>query len=225
MNKICHIYNRGVEKREIFLNDRDRLRFIYSLALFNNNESTPNNGYFFDTKSLTESIEVRLRYAGKKLVKILAFTLMPNHFHLMVEETLENGITEFMRKLGTGYTNYFNKKYERVGPLFQGKFKSILLTEERHFMYLPYYIHLNPLDILESGWKDKGIKDFEKAINFLATYRWSSHADYLGKRNFQYLLDTKLLNEVFETPERYRHGIIEWLKEKNHSEVDEITLE
>ena len=118
------------------------------------------------------------------MIELMTFCLMPNHFHLMVRQKVENGITEFMRKLGTGYTNYFNQKYERVGTLFQGKFKAAHVQEEPHFLYLPYYIHLNPLDLYEAGWREQRVGDTDKALAFLDSYRWSSYLDYIGKKNF-----------------------------------------
>ena len=202
-----------MEKRNIFLNDRDRLRFVYSLTLFNDSSSATNIGYFFDIKS----IEIRLQYPRKKLVRVLAFALMSNHYHLLLEQIAGNGITEFMRKVGAGYTNYFNKKYQRVGPLFQGK---------PHFIYLPYYIHLNPLEAIEPEWKINGIKNPEKALDFLASYRWSSHQDYLGKMNFPELLDMGLLDESFGGPKQYQANITEWLRSENYKEMDkEVIIE
>lgn len=115
----------------------------------------------------------------KLLVDILAFCLMDNHFHLLLRQRKERGIVTFMQKLGTGYTNYFNKKYTRVGSLFQGRFKAVLLEKESHFLYLPFYIHANPLAVLAPSERANP----EKALQFLASYRWSSYPDYIGKKN------------------------------------------
>src|SRR4030043_636738 len=105
MGEIYHIYNRGVEERNIFLDDDDRLRFIHDIFEFNDKNPAMNFGYYFRKKE-EESIEVGLpkiveREPRKLLVDILAFCLMPNHFHFMVRQRKENGITEFMRKIGT----------------------------------------------------------------------------------------------------------------------------
>src|SRR3989344_3887322 len=142
---IYHVYNRGVEKRKVFLNERDYLRFVAGLYIFNDTTPALNAG-----RSLIESsIEVRLQSEKKKrLVEIIAFCLMPNHYHLLLRQRVDGGITEFMRKLGGGYVNYFNLKHQRVGPLFQGKFKSVLISDESQFMYIPFYIHLNPVDLI-----------------------------------------------------------------------------
>lgn len=108
---IVHIYNRGVERRNVFLDEKDYLRFVLNLYEFNDTTPALNVGYHINASP----IEVRLQYPRKEqLVDILAFCLMPNHYHLMLKERMENGTTMFMRKLGTGYTNYFNIKYQRV---------------------------------------------------------------------------------------------------------------
>ena len=222
---IYHIYNRGVEKRDIFIKDSDRIRFLYSLIVFNGTENADNERHYFEP-NFSNLTEVGLRYSGqKKLVKIYAFVLMRNHYHLMLERVEDDGITTFMRKLGTGYTNYFNKKYERVGALFQGKYKAINLEEQRQFIYLPYYIHLNPLEIIEPEWKGGKISNLKNALKFLETYKWSSHLDYLGGKNFPSILDTKLLSEFYGGSNKYRDGIEEWIRENSYQEIRDISLD
>jgi len=154
-------------------------------------------------KSTFKSKEVGLpkieKEPRKLLVEILVFCLMPNHFHLMVKQKVNGGITLFMRKLGTGYTNYFNQKYKRVGPLFQGKYKIVHLYQDAHFLYLPYYIHLNPLELIIPEWKEQGIKNIKKAIKFLEKYRWSSFSIILVIKIFLLLLrDSFYLNYSME---------------------------
>lgn len=211
---IYHIFNRGVEKRKIFLDEKDYLRFIIGLYEFNDEAPALNSGYYFKR----QPIEVRLQYPRKKsLVKILAFCLMPNHYHLMIQEVTNNGITAFMQKLGTGYTNYFNLKNDRVGPLFQGKYKSILLERERHLIHLPHYIHCNPLQLHESA---KG-----KATKYLVSYPWSSLPDYLGKRNFPTVTSRQFLTEYLGTPKLFLKNMRYWLKGKNFDEISEVSLE
>ncbi|KKS95854.1 MAG: Transposase [Candidatus Giovannonibacteria bacterium GW2011_GWA1_43_15] len=217
---IYHVFNRGVEKRNVFINDYDRMRFIYSMLVFNNKNAVTNANYFFDPKS----IEVGLRYKDR-LVKILAFVLMPNHYHLMLEQIAEDGITEFMRKLGTGYTNYFNIKYKRVGPLFQGKYKAVLLQDHRHLLYLPYYIHLNPLDLIAPEWREQKIKNIKQADNFLKSYRWSSHLNYAGQATFTNLIDQDFLKEIFTNQAHYKKDILDWLKEGDLDDVSDVILE
>lgn len=225
-NKIYHIYNRGVEKRDIFLNENDYLRFIYDLFEFNDEDSVFNTTYYFNSKS--KEIESRHlekeRKSRKLLVEILIFTLMPNHFHLLLRQKKENGIVKFMQKLGTGYSNYFNKKYERVGGLFQGRFKAILVSEEAHFIHLPFYIHTNPLDLIYGS---STSIDWGKQKEFLKKYRWSSYLDYIGKKNFPSLTSRNFLLEFWGGEKEYQKEVEKWIREKNKNteKIKEATLE
>lgn len=226
-NEIYHIYNRGVEKRKIFLDEEDYLRFIHDLFEFNDINPTPNLTYYL--KSQFKSKEVGLpkieKESRKLLVEILVFCLMPNHFHLMVKQKVDGGITLFMRKLGTGYTNYFNQKYKRVGPLFQGKYKIVHLYQDAHFLYLPYYIHLNPLELIIPEWKEQGIKNIKKAMRFLEKYRWSSFLDYIGYKNFPSVTQRQFLLKLFNGAENYKKDTIRWINNININENKDIILE
>ena len=225
-NQIYHIYNRGVEKRDIFLDDKDYLRFIHDLFEFNDRDSAFNVAYHFNSKSK----EVKSQYLEKErkprklLVEILLFTLMPNHFHLLLKQKQENGIVKFMQKLGTGYTNYFNKKYDRVGGLFQGRFKAVLINEEAHFIHIPFYFHTNPIDLIYGS---STSIDWRGQIEFLENYRWSSFLDYIGKKNFPSVTSRKFLLEFWGGEKEYRKETEKWLRErdKNIDKIKEITLE
>ena len=215
---IYHLYNRGVEKRTIFLNDEDYYRFIHNLYEFNN-EAPAENVYY---RKLYEVGPHKINKA--QLVKIHAFCLMPNHFHLLLRQTKDNGIQTFMKKIGTGYAMYFNQKYQRVGGLFQGRFKAVRVERNEHLSYLHYYIHLNPLGLIASEWKKNEIKDINKVIEFLESYRWSSYLDYIGKKNFPSVINKEFLLELIESPEKYKKNIIEWLKEKNLTDITSSVL-
>jgi len=124
--KYYHIYNRGVEKHDIFRDDKDRFRFIHDLYEFNNKDAVLNNQYYFEINygGPTSIVKKRQR---KLLVNILCFCLMPNHYHLILQQLVDNGISTFMQKLGSGYVTGFNLKYKRIGPLFQGRYKAITI--------------------------------------------------------------------------------------------------
>ncbi len=224
-NSIYHILNRGVEKRKIFLDDDDYFRFIHNLFEFNDTERAPNL-YYKSYELRTHKIdEGKKRKPRKLLVKILAFCLMPNHFHLLVEQVREGGVIKFVTKVSLGFAMYFNKKYERVGSLFQGRFKSVPVKQDSHFIHLPYYIHLNPLDLVMPKWREGEIKDYKKAVRFLENYRWSSFLDYIGKKNFPSVTHREFLSQFFGGPEQYRKDTIKWLKEMNLAEIKHLTLE
>lgn len=132
---VYHIFNRGVDKREVFLDKSDYLRFYKSLYLFNKIEPIVN----FDTADINKN---KLD-PTKRLVDIVAYSLLPNHFHLIVKQLVDGGISEFMKRLSGGYTNYFNNKLDRTGVLFQGKFKRVIVESEEQNQYLFAYVNEN----------------------------------------------------------------------------------
>ena len=220
-NQIYHLYNRGVEKRRIFLNQKDYVRFIIDLYEFNDIAPALN----FGRSIFAQPIEVRLQSKRQQpQVALLAFCLMPNHYHIMVQQLTKNGITNFMRKLGTGYTNYFNTKYERVGSLFQGKFKATLLTHEAHFLYLPHYIHLNSLDVAPLRIKNTSASKKE-TIDFLQKYRWSSLPDYLGTKNFPTVIDKKFLTACIGDKNEFRSQTQEWLTSGDIQSIQDVMFD
>jgi len=227
-DKIYHIYNRGVEKRKIFMDDKDYLRFIHDLFEFNDTKPSLNTNYYFDPQTMkVESrypkTNAKERESRKLLVEILLFTLMKNHFHLLLKQKVENGIVKFMQKLGTGYTNSFNKKYERVGSLFQGNFKAVMLEEHAHFLHTPHYIHTNPLEL--SNYRSP--TPIVEQMEFLENYRWSSFPDYIGKKNYPSVTQREFLLDFFGGEKKYKKETMEWLKgrSKNSLEIKDIILE
>jgi len=221
---IYHIYNRGVEKRDVFMDRKDYFRFIHDLFEFNDIESAVNIYY---KQAALQSYEAKPRKIGHKrklLVEILAFCLMPNHFHLILRQLKEDGITLFMQKLGTGYTVYFNQKYQRAGSLFQGPFKAVLVETDTYLTHLSRYIHLNPLELFEPAWKQEGIKDWEKSNEFLETYRWASYLDYIGKKNFPSVTNRDFILQYFNGAEDYKKFINEWISAE-FAKVEDFIIE
>jgi len=202
VGEIYHIFNRGVEKRDIFLDDSDRWRFLQGLYLFND-EKTASNLLFrlerdkggANFRTLKEFI-AGYQEERKPLVKIMADVLMPNHFHLIIEEIEEGGISRFMHKLGIGDTKYFNIKHERVGGLFQGTFKAVHIDKELYLQYLLIYLNIiNPGQLIEPMLKEEGPKDIDAILKFASEYNWSTHKEYAGLRNA--VLLTKVFEEKF----------------------------
>lgn len=208
---ILHVLNRGVDKRDIFLEKRDYLRFIYNLYVLNDEDRLETVSHTFK-RSLT-GFDIASRKSRKLLVDIFAFCLMPNHYHILIAPRAENGVPMFMRKLNMAYAKYFNKKYERVGTLFQSRYKSVPVENDAHFDHLPFYIHFNPLDLSYPEWRENKISNPEGALEFLKSYRWSSHLDYLGTKNFPLILNASLLNDVFNGSKGYEDSIREYLKD------------
>src|SRR3989338_1715779 len=229
-NEIYHVLNRGVDKRKIFIDDGDYSRFLHDLFEFNDTEQVNNTAYCFRNRPnfndiASRYIGVREKKPRKLLVDVLAFCLMPNHYHLLLKPNFDDGVTQFMKKLNIGYAKYFNEKYERSGALFQGRFKAIQVTEEAHFIHLPYYIHFNPLDLKTPEWRERKLKDPTTAIKFLGEYRWSSHLDYLGKKNFPSVTQRDFLLEFFGGTKGYEDKIKNWLKDLDFDSINELALE
>lgn len=201
-----HIYNRGTEKRNIFMSRADRDRFLTLLYLANQNDPV-------DLKLQGSTLlEITEQRSGNPLVEIVAYCLMPNHFHLLIRESGEGGISRLMQKLTTGYTMYFNKKHERNGSLFQGRFKATHVADDRYMRYLISYIHLNPVKLIEPKWKESGIMDKARAEHHLETYAESSYLDYLGKkRPEEIILSREALPEYFSSGIDFQTFVTEWL--------------
>jgi len=199
-----HLYNRGVDKRIIFDNNGDRRRFLKLLYLCNGSQSF----HFKDMESGKEFDFER----GNKLVEIASFCLMDNHFHLLVKETKERGISAFMHKLGVSYTMYFNKLNERKGALFENNFNAKHLDTDEYLKYVFAYIHLNPIKMIDKDWKENGITDLAKAKKFLNEYEFSSYLDYLGlNRKENKIIDQKSLPEYFENKKELEDHLNDWL--------------
>ncbi|TSC55680.1 MAG: hypothetical protein Greene071421_88 [Parcubacteria group bacterium Greene0714_21] len=231
VGKIYHVYSRGVAKGAICEGESDSWRFLQGLVLFNDTKSAANILWRLQRNRGRLTMNVLKEYIvsddGERepLVRIMAYCIMGNHYHLLVEEIQEGGITKFMRKLGTGYARYFNNKYERVGPLFQSRFKNVLVDDERYLQYLLVYINvLNPAGIIEPNWKEQGIQDVEKVLKFTEEYQWSSHADYQGKRG-SLILDRGILGELLPTPRAYTALVRVVLEAKKYAEIEHLTLE
>ncbi|MDP3982013.1 MAG: transposase [bacterium] len=210
--RIYHIYNRGVEKRNIFLSDGNRWRFLQGLYLFNDENVSANLLWRLEQEKGKMHFGILREYmaqAGierRPLVRIIADCLKENHFHLLLEEVQEGGISRFMHKLGTGYTKYFNIKYERVGPLFQGGFKAVEVKDNDQLRYLIVYINvINPGQELEPDLKLVA-QDPNEILRFVEHYSWSTHLEYLGKRN-SIITDKGVAGELFATPASYKKFI------------------
>jgi putative transposase len=221
--EVYHIVNRGVEKRIIFQQISDYFRFIFCLYECNDKNSVimrerikerkerkSAKKYIGDT--YVNSIEKKDK-KREPLVEILAFCLMPNHFHLVLRQLVDGGISLFMKKIGDAYVGYFNKKYNRVGmgSLFQGPFKAIHIEDTDQLMNVVCYIFTNPVELLEKTWKETGIKNPPKAIEYLESYRWSSYLDCIGKKNFPSVTQRDFLLEVFDGPDNIKKFVENWI--------------
>lgn len=163
---VYHIYNRGVEKRNIFIEEDDYAVFLNLLKR-----------YLSPEPSADKLGRISRTYYGE--IELMAFCLMPNHFHILVWQKNPDGITKLMQSVCTSYTGYFNKKYKRVGSLFQGRYKASHITSDGYYQHISRYIHLNPLDIKQG---------FEK-------YPYSSLPYYLGRQEAKWVRPQKVLSD------------------------------
>ncbi len=212
--ELYHALNRGVDKREIFLDSQDFARFVHNLYEFN--DIAPAMEFSRREVGLTKS------HIRERLVEIHGWVLMKNHYHLLLSEKTEYGITRFLRKLNIGYAKYFNERYGRNGTLFQGRTKKIPIEHESHFLYILHYLHLNPLDYLKGAteWRERDkstIKNVREALEYLDEYRWSSYLDYCGRKNFPSILTQDLFVGMLGN---YQKTLNQYLKDTKESSLD-----
>jgi len=185
-----HIYNRGNNKRAIFLKPFDLQRFLQSMIEFNVDGPI---GSIYATSFNKESLRGSASKSSKsrRPVDIICYCLNPNHFHLLVRQLKDNGIKDFMHKLGTGYTMFFNNKHESSGGLFQGRYKAIHVDTNDYLLYLSAYINLN-----------SEAHQLRGSASKLCQSSWD---EYLGSKSLRNrLCNTKIILSQFETPEDYK---------------------
>lgn len=181
-----HIFNRGVAKMEIFKNFYGFQRFLKTMIYYQILGPKPRFSLFTPTTNLLDK--------NKKIIEIICYTLMPNHFHFLLKQLTDGGITEFISKLSNSYTKYFNTKNRRVGPLLQGEFKSVLIESNEQLLHLSRYIHLNPL---VSGLVDN-----------LEKHPYSSYFEYIGLYT-QEICSKKIILDQFKSPKDYQKFVMD----------------
>jgi len=193
-----HIYNRGVDKRSIIKDKKDADRFIQSLKFFNTKEPV---------LSLREIVSNKNTKLSNPLVQIVCYNLNPNHYHLLLKEIREGGISEFMKRVGGGYTWYFNNKNKRSGSLFQGVFKSVRIKSNEQLLHTSVYVNLN--------WKVHKISG-ETAV--------SSWDEYMGKTS-RNICKKKIILKQFRSIKDYKDFAESSLKEILKAKKDKNSLE
>lgn len=180
-----HVYNRGVEKRQIFMEDKDYQRFLQTIYYYQFNGPKPR----FSTH---KRFKIKDFDKNPKIVEIVCYCLMPNHFHLLLKQLKDNGIQEFLSKVTNSYTKYFNTKYKRVGPLLQGQFKAVSIETDEQLVHLSRYIHLNPFVAeITKDWKD---------------FPYSSIHEFTGNSNLPICV-TKYILDFFTSLTKYKSFI------------------
>jgi len=216
---IYHIMLRGLDDNLIFKDVNDYYRGIFSIYEFNNA-----NPIEIRKRRQARRKEKKKEKSGSpssaiidrrdKLGEILCFCFMPNHIHLLIRQLKSDGIIKFMRKVGTGYAKYFNKKYNRKGYVFQNRLRSVGIESDNQFRIIFNYIHSNPVSLIEPGWKEIGIKNPNKVTGFLKNYKWSSYQDYLGINNFSSVTQRNFMLDFMGGSEGCRLAIKDWMNYK-----------
>ncbi|MBM3261743.1 hypothetical protein FJY93_05035 [Candidatus Kaiserbacteria bacterium] len=221
--ELYHVLNRGVDKRDIFMDASDYLRFVHDMWEFNDIAPTQHAHHSFKNLDLRNP-NFTEKNAGTAIVDIHGWCLMKNHYHLLLSERVEGGLTKFLRKLNVGYANYFNERHEREGSLFQGRTKRVLIERDAHFMHILHYIHFNPLDFVStaSGWREHAIEKITDAKRQLELYRWSSYHDYCGKKNFPSILTRDLFSD---SSVQFEREALAYLRDMTTADMTHMILE
>lgn len=199
-NSHYHVYNRGVEKREIFTSSQDYMIFLRYLAGYiSSPKVVPQNSGEISLPSYQ-----RKNYQSK--IELKAFVLMPNHYHLLIRQTDERVIADFIQSLSTRYTAYFNKKHNRVGGLFQGRYKAVMVGGDDQLLHLTRYIHLNPIDL--------GVD-----LTNLANYRYSSYANYVKESKFDWVDNDSILKIINDDNEMAKKTYRKFVQEQAGTDI------
>ena len=174
-----HLYNRGVEKRNIFTSPSEYKRFCAYLYLLNTEENIRPSDIISD-HGVQYVFSIK---RNRPLVAIGAYCLMPNHFHILATPLVEGGIAKFMQRLQTAYTMYFNEKHKRSGSLFQGTYKARHADNDNYLKYLYAYIHLNPAKLFDTKWKNRGVSGLKKLKQQVIKYSYSSINEYISLKH------------------------------------------
>lgn len=214
---IYHVFNRGVEKRIIFPDRSYYQHFMTALSFYKKDQPI----------RLSDHLDNQLptQYKNNKsLVALLCFCLMPNHFHLILKQLTEGGVSRFMNNIANSYTKYLNKRLERVGHLFQGSFKSKLIESEESFLQVSRYIHLNPLSLIPhpEGENTTGISEMNA---FLKKYPYSSYGIYLGTPRDTSPCDRREIRKLTKMNAEYENFVIAKIGQDSRVGIEDLTLD
>ena len=229
IGSFVHVYNRGNRKQAIVRDARDRWHFLQMLYYFNN-EALFANPFREAKETLKTNFHSQLFWPpiwGKRkpMVKVIAFALVENHYHFLLKEITEKGISHFMRRIGIGLAKYFNAKYQEVGGLFQGSYKAKVISEDIYLQYLSVYIQVKNVFELYPGGPEAALKEFDAAYDWAVRYPYCSLGDYAGSRESP-IIDKDLLGDIFPTPGKYKDFARRCLTRMNlEMQVGNLTLE
>ena len=207
-----HVFNRGNNKQPIFLDESDRIRFLFLILYFQSNANLENISrfvqYFVKHRVFNISEKKKDFMLENKSAELINFAFMPNHFHMTIREVKDGGLSRYMQRALNGYTKYFNAKYKRSGHLFQGPFKAVRVTSNEQLLHLSAYIHRNPREIKEWRYKED-------------VFPWSSYQDYVYENRWGEFLRPSIIIEQISFGKEYKNFVETSGTKKLEEELDD----
>lgn len=211
---IYHVFNRGIDRRSVFTGFREFSRAQELIKYYLCKDTPVSYSKFLQQpKEIREQVIQQMK-RDEKLVNVLAYCLMPNHFHFMLQQNSDRGIPKFISNFTNAYTRYFNTKHGRTGPMFEGIFKAVLVESDEQLIHLSRYVHLNPV--------------VSSIINEdqLSNYKWSSYHQYISKSDDDGYINTSLVLSMFKSKDKYKEFVLDQVKYgKKLEAIKHLTLE
>lgn len=196
--------------------DKDNAnKLAQTFLLANSTKSSQAFDYLRNYRTATLEKAIEISKSGERLSEILCYAIMPNHYHLLIKEIKENGVSDFIRRCNTSIAKYINTKNERRGSLFEGSFKAKHIDSNEYLLHLSVYIHLNPLDFLSSkDWRENKLKNWELEKKKILSYKWSSLRHYLTPSSTsdvdEIISGIEIIKNQFKDESDYERFIKEW---------------
>ncbi|MBU3925795.1 transposase [Patescibacteria group bacterium] len=221
-----HIFSRTILNANQFKDYSNAKRLLLAFLIANSTKSSEGFQSLRNNKNATLKDLNKIVKDGKKLVDILCYSIMPDHYHLLVMEKEENGITNFVLKCNTSIAKYINIKNDRKGPLFENTFKAKHIDSNEYLLHLSLYIHLNPLDFLiNKNWRIHKLKNWDESKRKLINYPWSSIKHFLIKNQEDFILSgDKIIKDQFSNEKEYESFLKEW-SEDSINKIEDFILE
>ncbi len=214
-----HVYLRGVDKRRIFDCSGDYQRFVESLYLFNDSKYRHSGDPFEKIAKITGHHLFDID--REQFVSIVSWTLLPNHYHFLLRQEQDGGISKFLHKVNKAYSWSYNHANDRKGTMFEGRFYAKHINNEAYFEYIILYIHLNILDLTGHSWRDGIVTNWFDALNMMDHYPWSSHTFFRGFGQTLPIVNAELANKMFRSTHDYTQALQLWSVRNSYPELIE----
>ena len=211
--EVYHIFNRGMNRQPTFTNKREYKRAETTISFYRFLKPPMSLSKFLKLEQIKQNESLDLLQQTNKLVEIFCYCLMPNHFHLLLKQLEDKGISRFLSNLQNSYTKYFNTKHERDGSLFLDQFKAVRVETDEQLVHLSRYIHLNP----HTGYVIKSLEDLEE-------YPWSSFPNYLEESGE--FVNVKFILDFFKSCKEYKKFVFDQSDyQRKLKEIEHLLIE